>query len=278
MILLTTDLSRVEGLTVSATLAYVATLIEGASWEGLDNLFLPVALYLLLDGFLRMDAAEIAPNVGLTSAVALVGLTALGWIVSRTSRVPADATMAMVAFAYIFWTVSNFAIVIPGLAVGFASVAASLAWGVADPTDIRGRTIAAVCAPITGLIILATQGISVPLVTASHAGFAAALGFMLPGVLYRHTERKPNLLVGAALGLASSLLLIGSWLLMGEQAGQPATVATAVQMLRSGLIAGLIGALPWTMRLSETGWLLTLCALVSLAVTGSALFVDGAIL
>ena len=55
-----TDLDRLEGLTVSATLAYVATLIEGASWEGLDNLFLPVALYLLLEGFLRMNAAEVA--------------------------------------------------------------------------------------------------------------------------------------------------------------------------------------------------------------------------
>jgi phytol kinase len=275
--LILTDLGRIEGLTVSLTLAYVATLIEGASWEGLDNLFLPIAMYLLLDGFLRMNAAEVADNVGLTSAIVLVGLTALAWIVSRLTHVPADATMAMVAFAFIFWTVTEFALIIPGLIVGAISVAALMVWGTADLRTIRGRTVAAACAPLTVLIVAMTQGATVPLVTAGHAAFAAILGFMLPSLRYRRTGRTPSIFVGAALGLASGALLLSLWLLVQGQSDKAATVSAAVEIARSGLIAGLIGGTAWSAQLSENWWLATLLALVSLAVAGPVLFQAGAI-
>ena len=277
-ILLLTDLDRLEGLTVSATLAYVATLIEGASWEGLDNLFLPVALYLLLEGFLRMNAAEVAPNVGLTSAIALVVLTATGWLISRFSHIPADATMAMVAFGYIFWTVSDLAMIVPGLITGLACVAAPVLFGFTDPRRIRGRTIAAACGPLTILVILAVHGTSVPLVTAAHAAFAGTLGYVLPSLLYRRTPRTPNIAVGAGLGALAGALMLGSWLAVGEQTGQPATIAAAVEIFRASLVAGLIGGTRWSTRLSEGWWLAVLIALTALAVAGAALFQSGAIL
>jgi len=277
-LLVLTELGRVESITVSFTLAYVATLIEGASWEGLDNLFLPVALYLLLDGFLRMSAAGVAPNVGLTSAVALVGLTALAWIASRLSRVPADATMAMVAFSFIFWTVSDFALIVPGLIAGAACVALPVTFGVSEPQSVRGRSIAAACAPVTALVILATQGIPVPLITAGHAAFAATLGYVLPSLRFRNAGHPPNLWLGAALGAGGGALMVASWLVVGEQSGKPATVSAGAEILHSGLIAGIVGGTAWSARLADGAWHLTLLTLATLAVIGAAAFQTGAIL
>jgi len=277
-LLVLTDLGRVESITVSFTLAYVATLIEGASWEGLDNLFLPVALYLLLDGFLRMSEAGVASNVGLTSAIVLVGLTALAWIASRLSRVPADATMAMVAFAFIFWTVSEFALIVPGLIAGAACVALPVTFGISEPQTVRGRSVAAACAPLTALIILTTQGLSVPLVAAGHAAFAATLGYVLPSLRFRNAGHAPNIWIGAALGLAGGALMVASWFLIGEQSGKPATVSAGAEILHAGLIAGIVGGTAWSVRLSESAWLLTLLGLVTLAILGAVAFQSGAIL
>ncbi len=274
-ILLMTDLSRMEALTVSATLAYVATLIEGASWEGLDNLFLPIAIYLLLDGFLRMNAADVAENVGLTSAIVLIALTAFGWIVSRLSTIPADATMALVAFAYIFWTVSTFALIVPGIIVGLACLAASLAWGVADGADLRGRTIAAACAPMTVLILLTTQGVTVPLVSAGHAGFAAALGFLLAGLRARHGRAPSSWSIGAALGAMAGALLLPSWFVVGGELFEPASLTKAGLIFVAGIAAGLVGGTPIAIRADETRWLLTLLAATAAATGAAALLADG---
>ena len=271
-VLLLTDLDRAEGITVSLTLSYVATLIEGASWEGLDNLFLPIALYLLLDGFLRMNAVDSTSNVGLTSAIALVGLTASAWIASRLSHVPADATMAIVAFAFIFWTVSEFAIIIPGLIAGAVCVAGPIASGISDPRTVRGRTIAAVCSPLAALVVLSTQGIPVPLVLAGHAAFAATVGYVVPNLRRRSTGAMPNPAIGAALGLGSAALMLASWLVVGDGIG---TMAIAM-IVAPAVIAGAIGGTTWSANADESTRLATLLVLVSITVAATALLGTGA--
>ena len=199
-------------------------------------------------------------------------------VVSAIVGADSDAAMAMVAFGYIFWTVSDLAMIVPGLITGFACVAAPVLFGFTDPRRIRGRTIAAACGPLTILVILAVQGASVPLVTAAHAAFAATLGYVLPSLLYRRTPRTPNIAVGGGLGALAGALMLGSWLAVGEQAGQPATIAAAVEIFRASLVAGLIGGTRWSTRLSEGWWLVVLIALTALAVAGAALFQSGAIL
>jgi dolichol kinase len=266
-ILLLTDLDRVEGITVSVTLAYIATLIEGASWEGLDNLFLPIALYLLLDGFLRMNAADVAPNVGLLSVVALVGLTALAWLASRLSHVPADATMAIVAFAFIFWAASGIAVIVPGLIAGVICVAAPIASGVSDPRSVRGRTVAAACAPVAALVILITQGIMVPLVLAGHAAFAATVGYVLPNLRHRSTGILPNPAIGAGLGLGGGALMLASWLVMGDRVD----ATTIGLILGAAAVAGAVGGMAWSTNANENTRLAALLALVSIAVAAATL-------
>jgi phytol kinase len=270
-ILLLTDLDRVEGITVSVTLAYIATLIEGASWEGLDNLFLPIALYLLLDGFLRMNAADVAPNVGLLSVIALVSLTALAWAASRLSHVPADATMAIVAFAFIFWAASGMAVIIPGLIAGVICVAAPIASGVSDPRTVRGRTIAAACAPVAALVILVTQGVMVPLVLGGHAAFAATVGYVLPNLRHRSTGILPNPAIGAGLGLGGGALMLASWLVVGERVD-----ATSIAViLGAAALAGAVGGMTWSTSANENTRLAALLALVSVAV--AAALIGGAL-
>jgi phytol kinase len=281
-VLLLTDLDRVEGITVSFTLAYVATLIEGASWEGLDNLFLPVALYLLLDGFMRMNVADVAPNVGLMSAIALVGLTATAWIASRLSHVPADATMATVAFAFIFWTVTEFALIVPGLIAGIICVAAPISFGVSDPKSVRGRSIAAACAPIAGLVIVATQGIAVPLILAGHAAFAATVGYVLPMLRVRtlapatagpsehtHDVGGPvDPVIGAALGIPAGALILASWLVFGDHL----SATSAALIIAPAVLAGAVGGTAWSLRGDENTRLAMLLAIVTATVVAASLF------
>jgi hypothetical protein len=84
--------------------------------------------------------------------------------------------------------------------------------------------------------------------------------------------------LGATLGLASGLLLTATWLIVGEQSGKPATLSAGFEILRAGLLAGIVGGTAWSAKLSENAWLATLLALVALAVAGAALFQTGAIL
>lgn len=271
-ILLMTDLSRVEAITVSVTLAYIATLIEGASWEGLDNLFLPVALYLLLNGFLQMNMGPgSAENVGLTSATILITLTAATWLTCRVSGICTDAGMAVVAFAYFFWAVSNFALIVPGAVVGATCLVACLAWSIVDSGNLRGRTVAAVCAPMTILVLFKVHGIQVPLVMASHAGFAAALGFVLPGLRARHGRAPSILPINLALGVLAGALLLISWIFVDLHALEEGAWSDAAIIFTVAIAAALVGGTRFAIEKDESTWLLTLLGTAGVATALAAI-------
>jgi hypothetical protein len=231
-----------------------------------------------------MNAADVAPNVGLMSAIALVGLTALAWIASRLSRVPADATMATVAFAFIFWTVTEFALIVPGLIAGLVAVAAPITFGVSDPKSVRGRTIAAACAPVAGLVILTTQGVAVPLILAGHAAFAATIGYVLPMLRVRAlapesagfqtavatqsaSAPRTDPLIGAALGIPASALILASWLIFGDHLN----AASAAIIVAPAIVAGAVGGTAWSLRADENTRLATLLAIVTATVVAASL-------
>ena len=180
--------------------------------------------------------------------------------------------MAVVAFAFIFWTVSEFAIIVPGLIAGLICIAAPITFGVSDPRTVRGRTIAAACAPMTGLVILSTLGVAVPLVLAGHAAFAATVGYALPNLRQRSTGVAPNPAMGAVLGLPAGALMLASWLVMGDGAS-----ATAIAMIVApSVIAGSVGGLAWSANANENTRLATLLGLVGVTVVTAAVLGTGA--
>jgi phytol kinase len=248
------DFSPAEAATVAVCLALVATFIEGASWQGLDNLFLPVALYLLLEGFVRLngDHPEIA-NIGLNSAIALISLTAVGWGLNRVTGIATDAMMALITFAYFFWTVAEFKLLIPAAIIGTMFLAVSALWHPLDLSRIRGRTVVAICFPICGLIIAQIRGVPVDIIFSGHVAMAAAGGLVASGLAYRDTSRRPSVLAGALIGLGAGALVLGAWFLFAE--GPPNLWKYSAAIVTAGVIGGAMGGVAQLVRLSESRWL-----------------------
>jgi hypothetical protein len=259
-------------LTVALCLAYVATLIEGASWQGLDNLFLPVAIYLLLDGFLRLnlDYPSIA-NVGLGSAIALICLTAVGWGIHRATGIAADAMMALITFAYFFWAVGETVLLIPAGLAGVMLLGASLLWHPIDMGRLRGRTVVAICFPICALIIAEIRGAPIELMFSAHVAIAAAVGIVIAGLRFRDRDRAPSPLLGALMGLVAGTIILGVWLLLSGAPEHLLNLTHSAFILGAGVIGGVIGGLPQSKALSESHWLLLNFFTISVAAVAAAL-------
>ncbi|MFP3942564.1 MAG: diacylglycerol/polyprenol kinase family protein [Alphaproteobacteria bacterium] len=147
----------IPALLIALNLAAVAAIVEGISWNGLDNLLLPLTIYFLLDGFLILQVADVPAVVGLASLVVLgiVGIMAAATV--RLGALRADAAMAATVFMYVFWAVGG----IPVLAVmliwfaAYAALARTLTWPFIDAVD--GRLVAFLCAPASVWALLTTN-------------------------------------------------------------------------------------------------------------------------
>lgn len=60
MLLLMTDVPRVNVVVLSMSIAAFAAIVEMDSWNGLDNLFVPVAVHLILQGLMGVDPWTLA--------------------------------------------------------------------------------------------------------------------------------------------------------------------------------------------------------------------------
>jgi phytol kinase len=65
-------LSATPALLTAATFAVVVTVLEAASWRGLDNIFIPVGGYLLLHVMANMDPRQLATLFAVTVAMVAV--------------------------------------------------------------------------------------------------------------------------------------------------------------------------------------------------------------
>jgi phytol kinase len=71
-LLLYTSTGRAETLLIALLLAWLATLFESVSWNGLDNLILPLVSYLLLRLDLGMTVEELVARLGITAALTVL--------------------------------------------------------------------------------------------------------------------------------------------------------------------------------------------------------------
>lgn len=70
-LLLAPGVGRVDSLLIAAPLGLLLTLVEAMAWRGLDNLFIPLGGFVLLNSFLMMDTATLTKHL----AVALLLVT-----------------------------------------------------------------------------------------------------------------------------------------------------------------------------------------------------------
>lgn len=200
-LLLGTNVGRPECLLIAATLALLVMFAEAAAWRGLDNLFIPVGCYALLDVYLRLPAFALAWRFAATLALVLL---VLAW--RRRATLNDAALMGGVLAGYGFLAVGGWWWLVPPLALFLSYTRLS------PPTPANSVRI---------------------------HGVDAALAVTAPGLAWlfaAHTSARPELLLPAACTFAGQLACIGMARLAHDHATRPLS-AIAVH---SALLAGAI--------------------------------------
>ncbi|WP_167646063.1 hypothetical protein [Mameliella alba] len=230
-LLLLTDMGRGELILAAFCIALFATVIEADSWAGLDNLFLPMGVYLFLVNFYGWpDTGGLMRLVAAALAMPLAyGLSRAAGTTGQIARIHAVA-LFMILCAVHVWNA-----VLPGLVLlGHALL---LARQGGDGTDRGALNV------VTGLaaVSFAFLAIDVPC-GASGIGFygigcaAIAAGLVSHGL----PDMARGLRLGASLAACGALWLL--WFLLGDlnvgsmawHTGQE--VQAAVLILLSGLL------------------------------------------
>lgn len=111
-LLLWTDTGRTESLLIGLMLGLLGTMLEAIAWRGLDNLFVPLGAYVLLQLFLEMSTQQLGLRC-LVTTLMMFGVFAWRW---RT-RLDDSALVAVAFFGYTvlmvggwMWTVAPVAV------------------------------------------------------------------------------------------------------------------------------------------------------------------------
>lgn len=109
-LLLLTEIGRAESLLIGLTMGVLLMLLEAISWQGLDNLFIPLGGFLLLRVFMTLDAAALGTRL----AVTLV-LLAFVLVTRRSQALGENAMLAGVLVGYVAWTAGGWTWLMPPL-------------------------------------------------------------------------------------------------------------------------------------------------------------------
>jgi phytol kinase len=224
-VLLGTPLGRLDSLLVALALAAIATAVEGAAWRGLDNLLLPLGLFLLLEGFLEVAARDPGPGhpVGLVST-GVVALLILAAMAARRLGWRVDALMAILVFGYAFWAAHGFALLLPGaLVLGVGYLLYRRRPRATPAAD--APFVAAVGGPVLLAVVAHRQWPAFDPVAAGWAGMAAGLVVFALAVVGRWPaaaapERRFRLHALAALA-ATAAAAAATWTGLAPEGASP---------------------------------------------------------
>ena len=107
-LLLFTPIGRVESLWIACVVALLAMIVEAVSWQGLDNLFVPIGTYAILVRLLTLDAPVLAGHFFVL--LTLLGLAAL---LRNETTVGGAGVFGAALIAYLTWALGGIAWLIP---------------------------------------------------------------------------------------------------------------------------------------------------------------------
>ena len=93
-----TQISRRECVLIAFLLGLLVMMLEAISWQGLDNIFIPLAGFLLLNSYLDMPMNQLLLNL-----VILFGLLLLVILGRKASGFDSTAVMASALVGYVIW-------------------------------------------------------------------------------------------------------------------------------------------------------------------------------
>ena len=263
-LLLLTDVGRAQTLLIALVLGILAMLTEAVAWRGLDNLFVPVLGYALLQRFWTLSTEALLGRL-----VMLVGLTIFVIMWRRHSRLSDSGLLGAALFGYAAWALGNLGWLLPPL---LFFIAYCTVWpprpGRLGDQDLF--VVVAITAPaiLWLMVALESGGASVgPMFLAPDASVTSLLGrpasalswvafatvfsahFAAVGVSWLRPSLSKVRLLGLSLAwavagwlLAYTPPIVAHWLL-GPRSGIPSTGASLGALLVAGLAATIVGAL-----------------------------------
>jgi hypothetical protein len=219
--LLLTDLPRPVCVLAAVLVAALVTGFEAISLEGADNLFIPLAVVVILGKITTKPLSEVVfQNLSLLAFCLAIGLA-----VWRFRSFNVGGAITFILFAYGTWSLGSWVWTLPVL-VGFAGYLA--AWlRFAPPghgSGVKVRTVARGCLPPFTMLLLANSLGRYETFFASYlAASAAVLAFSLANGVFR-LERRRTWMLGA-LGVAflgALLAVVGPWI--ATRQAPPATL------------------------------------------------------
>jgi phytol kinase len=209
-LLLGTDIGRAECLLIAAIMGLLVMMLEAVAWNGLDNLFIPLASYILLRAFLHDSLRELIAQLGVTAALAALILL----VRKRVSLNPSGLFGAIFA-GYVFWFGGDYAwFTMPLLVL--------LAYQRLSPHSEGDRyavhdihVVLCVCSAGLAYLFCAETFARPELLLAATISFAAHLA-IIGGVRWHlKTGAAPSLAASAATILTAWLLLSGAYVAIG---------------------------------------------------------------
>ena len=253
--LLLTDLPRPVCVLAALLVAALVTGFEAISLEGADNLFVPVAVVVVLGKITTKPLFEVVfQNLSLLAICLVVAL-----LVWRLRSLNVGGTITYILFAYGTWSLGNWLWALPAF-IGFLGYVA--AWYRFAPpghaSGVKVRTVTRALLPPFAMLALANGLDRGPLFYAPYlAASAAVTAFSLDTGVFR-IEKLPAVArsVGSlGLGiLGCAIIALLPWLVLGNVPWQALLVLAGVTMLASLVNAAIELRYPEQRSREWTGW------------------------
>ncbi|RFA25576.1 hypothetical protein CAI21_18800 [Alkalilimnicola ehrlichii] len=230
-LLLFSELGRLETLLIAVVIGLLVMLLEAAAWRGMDNLFIPLGSYLLLQTYWEAGATDLALLLLVTAA--LVGFT--WWWRTRTTLNDSTA-LAAALIGYLIWAIGGWTWLIPPLIVFVGYVWLSPRTE-ANSASVHGlRALLSVAAPGLLWLTIAAQTARPELIYPYTLAFAAQLAIIgVARLRHQYPERSPQQVwAGSAFKAWIFLLLPFAALGLLEIVGPTADYLLAAQVLLGG--------------------------------------------
>lgn len=273
-VLLMTDLPRPVCVLAALLVAALVTGFEAISLEGADNLFVPLAVVVVLGKITTKPLAEVIfQNLSLLAICLVVAL-----LVWRSRGLNVGGAIAFILFAYGTWSLGNWLWALPAF-LGFLGYLA--AWSRFAPAGhaagVRVRTVTRALLPPFAMMALA-NGLNAPAQFYGPylAATAAVFAFSLDTGVFRLERARGVARVAAAFGvglLAAVFTTLLPWLLSRPASLLAPLAVAAVVMVVSLLNAAVELRGPFDDRPRE--WTALRFAL-SLAAAGAVLLLQSA--
>lgn len=101
-ILLWTNTGRLESLIIAVNMAFLLMLIEALSWKGLDNLLLPLFVFVMLKIFLQDSTLQLT-----THLIVILCLSLFVYLWRRRTTLSNDSLIGTVLLGYYFWGIGG---------------------------------------------------------------------------------------------------------------------------------------------------------------------------